>query len=205
MKRTLYVPRADTVLENEYAATERCGNTRDGTTWFPGVRTRTLSGEVHDEVTYYLMNGVSGSAGLFSNVEDLGVLCRLLLNGGQMNGFRLCSPEIVRLFRMPHSNSREYGFGWQMACAGNRSLYGTIPTSILPVGSIVGHTGWTGTCVVLDFMRSSYFLLLTNKKHSPMISCSENHGLFEGDLTIAGRYRNIIDHYYRGLIGFAAL
>ena len=42
---------------------------------FPRARTGVVHGEVHDETSYYAMEGISGNAGLFANAESL---CRIL-------------------------------------------------------------------------------------------------------------------------------
>ena len=65
--------------KNDIAATEPCGNTRDGYVSRAGIRTYTLQGEVHDENAFHAMDGISGHAGLFSNAHDLALLANLML------------------------------------------------------------------------------------------------------------------------------
>nr|WP_148301148.1 serine hydrolase [Methylobacillus glycogenes] len=72
------------------------------------------------------------------------------------------------------------------------------------VGDVVAHTGWTGKCVMLDFVRGTYFVLLTNKKHSPVIVQPGGFNIFEGDLSPAAKYGNLADLYYGGLLAPAA-
>ena len=49
--------------DTDCAATELNGNTFYGHLYFPGIRTDTIQGQVHDEKSYYAMAGVSGHAG----------------------------------------------------------------------------------------------------------------------------------------------
>lgn len=67
-----YAPLEHGFAEEDCAATELNGNTRDGAVDFPGIRTETLQGTVHDEKAYYSMGGVSGQllSLLFSMTED---------------------------------------------------------------------------------------------------------------------------------------
>ncbi len=65
LRHTLFNPLQKGFKPPHFAATERKGNTRDGTILFPNIRTYTLQGEVHDEKAFYSMEGVSGHAGLF--------------------------------------------------------------------------------------------------------------------------------------------
>lgn len=58
-------------IPSDCAATEISGNTRFGMVNFAGARTKVLRGTVHDETSYYGMEGVAGNAGLFANAESL--------------------------------------------------------------------------------------------------------------------------------------
>ena len=53
-------------------------------------RNRLLQGEVHDE-NAYLLGGVSGHAGIFSNAHDLAKYAQLFLNEGTWLGNRIFS------------------------------------------------------------------------------------------------------------------
>lgn len=184
----------------DFSATERLGNTRDGHVSFPNIRTTTLQGQVHDELSFYSMGQVSGHAGLFSTAQNLGVLCQLLLNGGSLGGYTLCSPQTVALFRQTFNIDKSYALGWEMVTPATSLIYGLIAPQASQLGNVVAHTGWTGKCAILDFERGVYFLLLTNKKHSPVLTQLINLYTFEGDLTSAGKYGNLADLYYRGLL-----
>ena len=79
LNHTVFNPLKKGFAPNRIAATEINGNTRSHNIDFPGIRTHTLRGEVHDEKAWYSMGGVSGHAGLFSTVDDFAVLMQTLL------------------------------------------------------------------------------------------------------------------------------
>lgn len=200
LRHTGYAPLRQGDERDAFEASERCGNTRDGYIDFPNIRTRTIQGEVQDETSFYSMDQIAGHAGLFSTAHELGVMCRLLLNGGTLGGYTLCSPATIDLFRYTFNLDQSYALGWQLLTPATAKLYGDIAPHVCPPGDAVGHTGWTGKCVIVDFRRGVYFLLLTNKKHSPVVALPEYWNLFEGDLTSAGKYGNIADLFYRSAL-----
>ncbi|MBQ4506198.1 MAG: serine hydrolase [Firmicutes bacterium] len=85
LERVSYAPLEHGYAKEDCAATELRGNTRDGLIDFPGVRTETIQGEVHDEESYYMMEGMSGHAGLFASAPDLARLAFVMLSGGYGN------------------------------------------------------------------------------------------------------------------------
>ncbi len=121
-----------------------------------------IKGIVHDGKAY-VSGGVSGHAGLFSTVEDLGKFCRMLLNEG-MSGSgtheRILSKNSIILMRECHTaglNERR-GFGWQVKDSSNS------------MGDLVSecsiyHTGFSGTSILIDFNNQMAFILLTNRIH----------------------------------------
>jgi CubicO group peptidase (beta-lactamase class C family) len=117
------------------AATERC-------TW----RGRVLRGEVHDENACAL-GGVAGHAGLFGTIDGVLDAAQRLLKG--------TDPWVAEL-RTRQSATRCLGWearhdGWS---GGNACSEQTI-----------GHTGFTGTGVWIDFARGLCWALLTNRVH----------------------------------------
>ncbi|MEU0840296.1 serine hydrolase domain-containing protein [Streptomyces sp. NPDC005962] len=105
-----------------------------------------LRGVVHDENAYAL-GGVAGHAGLFSAAADLAVLCRTLLAGGGP----VLSPASVDLMLTAPGLGFEVDQPWFMG-----ELAG---------GGAAGHTGFTGTSLVLDRSRDRYLILLANTVH----------------------------------------
>ena len=111
-----------------------------------------VHGRVHDE-NAYAMAGVAGHAGLFSTAYDLAVLCRALLSGGAYGPARILAPSSAELLLTPP------GLGLQ---AGERAEWFT--GSALS-GRTAGHTGFTGTSVVLDPVSDTFLVLLANTVH----------------------------------------
>lgn len=113
-----------------------------------------LRGTVHDE-NAYAMGGVAGHAGLFSTAADLAVLCRTLLTGGAYGTARILAPSSVATLLAPPG----LGFGidqpWFMG-----ELAGP-----LSEGRAAGHTGFTGTSLVLDPVTDTFLILLANAVH----------------------------------------
>ena len=111
-------------------------------------RGRVLCGEVHDENCAALQG--SGHAGLFGTVSSVLDFALGVLNA---NG---PSASNVSLMRKPLSARRTHGWerpyeGWS---GGEHCSAGTI-----------GHTGFTGTGLWLDFDRGHAWTLLTNRVH----------------------------------------
>lgn len=120
-----------------------------------GWRTYLLRGEVNDGNAFYAHGGVAGHAGLFSTIDDLQRLVDLLLDGGSTGDSTILSAEVIRTF----TTSDEYGngLGWAMDPD-------AIHTRGAPDGTF-GHTGFTGTNVVLMPALGASIILLTNRQH----------------------------------------
>ena len=119
----------------ESAATERC-------TW----RGRVMRGEVHDENAFAL-GGAAGHAGLFGTVDGVLDAAQDLL-GGVPPGFEG--------IRMKQSATRT--LGWEARHDGWSGGDGCSDDTI-------GHTGFTGTGLWIDFGRGLAWALLTNRVH----------------------------------------
>ena len=176
LSRISYNPLENGFSKNDCAATEINGNTRDGVVYFPGVRTETIQGEVHDEMAWYSMNGVSGHAGIFANAEDLAKLAYVMLNGGYGN-YHFFDQNVIDYFKSPKSISdANYGLGWARQADDERSwYYGSQATS-----DTIGHQGWTGTLVMIDYQRDIVMAYLTNERNTPLTNKYRNANDFEG-------------------------
>lgn len=120
-----------------------------------------LCGSVHDPLANILNGGVSGNAGVFSTAQDLGVLLLTLLNGGEYNDQRILSPlGMVAMSRIPDvvkENGRALGWDANSAYSSNQGD--------LLSASTLGHTGYTGTSIVIDAENDLAIILLTNSVH----------------------------------------
>ncbi|MDP5277549.1 serine hydrolase [Sphingomonas sp. DG1-23] len=119
-------------------ATERCS-------W----RGRVLRGEVHDE-NCAAMGGETGHAGLFGTVAGVLDFAQGLLDGSG------ASPAMLAAIRTPQYEHRTCGWerkfpGWSGGAACSAET--------------IGHTGFTGTGLWVDFERGLAWTLLTNRVH----------------------------------------
>lgn len=191
LSHTLFNPLVNSSFKKEdFGATELKGNTRNGTIHFPNVRLNVLRGEVHDEKSFYSMNGLSGHAGLFSNLNDMNILTEILLNNGTFKQIQLWNNEVQQLFLTPYEFDESYGLGWRLHRNSTSYFFGKSASE-----EAFGHTGWTGTCTVMDPKYSLAIILFTNKRHSPFIN-----GSFISDQFLTGQYGPIMNLVYETFI-----
>lgn len=120
-----------------------------------------LCGQVHDPLARVMNGGISGNAGLFSNANDLAILVASLLNGGAYEGHRILSKLAVNaMFTVPRG-LESFGRtpGWD-----SYSAYSSNKGNLLGLHT-VGHTGYTGTSIVIDPDHDLAIILLTNAVH----------------------------------------
>ena len=175
-----YNPLKNGFEKDDCAATELNGNTRDGLIDFPRIRKDTIQCEVHDEEAYYMMEGMSGHAGLFANATDLAKLAQVMLTGGYGNN-QFFSKNTRDLFISPQSASNiNYGIGWWREADDRRVWYfGTQSPE-----STIGHQGSTGTLTMIDFKNNMVIVFLTNSLNS---SITDNSSL-DGANTFNGKF-----------------
>ncbi|MFJ5304104.1 serine hydrolase domain-containing protein [Streptomyces sp. NPDC088350] len=109
-----------------------------------------LRGVVHDENAWAL-GGVAGHAGLFSTARDLAIFCRTLLAGGSYGPARILGADFVELLLTPPGLGFAVDQAWFMGELAGRGA--------------VGHTGFTGTSLVLDPATDTFLVLLANTVH----------------------------------------
>ena len=119
-------------------ATEHC-------TW----RGRVLKGEVHDENAFAL-GGAAGHAGLFGTVDGVLDFALSLLDGSG------ASPQAIAAMR-----ERQHG---DRTCGWERRFPGW-PGGDACSEDTIGHTGFTGTGLWIDFEQGLAWTLLTNRIH----------------------------------------
>ncbi|MFG3548455.1 serine hydrolase domain-containing protein [Streptomyces sp. NPDC047725] len=109
-----------------------------------------VRGVVHDENAWAL-GGVAGHAGLFSTARDLAVFCRALLAGGSYGPARVLGPDFVELLLAEPGLGFALDQPWFMGELAGRGA--------------AGHTGFTGTMLVLDRATDTFAVLLANTVH----------------------------------------
>jgi CubicO group peptidase (beta-lactamase class C family)/lysophospholipase L1-like esterase len=120
-----------------------------------------LRGVVHDPLAQVMNGGISGNAGVFSDANDLAILAAALLNNGEYNGKRILSPLGVKTMRTVPNAVSEFGraLGWDV-----HSGYASNNGDLLGKNTF-GHTGYTGTSIVIDPDNETAIILLTNRVH----------------------------------------
>lgn len=112
-------------------------------------RGRVMKGEVHDENAFAL-GGAPGHAGMFGTVDGVLGFARAMLAG------EILSPAMMTEVRT--AGDRHRTCGWERAFAG---WHGGDACS----ADTIGHTGFTGTGLWIDFARGLAWTLLTNRVH----------------------------------------
>ncbi|WP_298431854.1 serine hydrolase domain-containing protein [Geobacter sp.] len=142
----------DTCFNPGPAAAGRCAATLDGS-GLPQF------GKVQDPAAR-LLDGVAGHAGLFSTVGDLASFCRMILNGGTLNGHQVLEPRTVAQMTAPYfsrSGKVARGLGWDIS-----SPYSSPRGNGFSEYSF-GHTGYSGGSVWLDPDSGSYVIFLSSR------------------------------------------
>ena len=118
-----------------------------------------VRGQVHDENAWSL-GGVAGHAGVFSTASDMAVLSQAILNGGAYRGHRILSQDTVEKMLTNYNQKfpdDSHGLGFEL----DQPWYmGALSSPVT-----AGHTGFTGTTLVIDPESRSFALLLTNRVH----------------------------------------
>lgn len=151
MKNTAFNPleNLSKLSKEDFAATEYCS-----------FRNRMVVAEVHDENSYSL-GGISGHAGLFSNINDLNKFVMMLLNKGEFEGNKIFSELTINTMIKNWTNNlnQNRALGWDLR-DNFRSSGG-----ILFSKKAFGHTGFTGTSIWIDPEIKVGVILLTNRVH----------------------------------------
>lgn len=121
-----------------------------------------IKGVVHDPLARLLNGGNSGNAGVFSCAEDIAILASALMNGGTYNGKTVLGKLAVEtMTRVPQGYELlGRSLGWD-----NYSSYASNNGNLFPPATTYGHTGYTGTSIVIDPVSKTAVILLTNRVH----------------------------------------
>ena len=127
-----------------------------------------LRGTVHDQVAD-AMGGVAPHAGLFGTATDLAVLGQMLINGGEYNGTRILSEQTVRLMLTDVNGGKPAIDADRPGRTATHGL-GVELDQTWFMGKLArpltfGHTGFTGTSLLVDPARRLTLVVLTNRAH----------------------------------------
>ena len=117
-----------------------------------------VHGVVHDE-NAFIMEGVSGHAGIFSNTYDIANYAQTMLNLGIYNGRRIFSNRSISRFTKKQNmpSSSDFALGWDTP-----SSKGSTAGDFFSKSSY-GHLGFTGTSLWIDSEEKIIIILLTNR------------------------------------------
>jgi serine-type D-Ala-D-Ala carboxypeptidase len=194
LTHTLFNPLRKGIAATQIAATELDGNSRGGRVQFPADQGGVVRGTVHDEKARYAFDGVAGHAGLFSTARETASLAMLALHGGY-ELTPVFSQAIIQQFVRPSVSDHTVGLGWRTAVQGDLNWH------FGPYASAYafGHTGWTGTATLIDPYYGLVVVLLTNKKHSPIVTQGDDSYYFAGDQFETGMYGSIMSKIYQAM------
>ncbi|MEU8105779.1 serine hydrolase domain-containing protein [Nonomuraea muscovyensis] len=112
-----------------------------------------VRGEVHDE-TAYALGGVAGHAGVFATAGDVLVFGETLRRGG---GAMLRPETVAEMVRDQGAEGAAFRHGLGVRIGD--------PAIVGPLTGAYGHSGFTGTSLVVDPARRLTVVLLTNAVH----------------------------------------
>ena len=147
MEDTMYNPPSK--LKKRIAATEYQPRLGRGLVW----------GEVHDENAWSL-DGVAGHAGVFSTAKDLAILAHTYLNDGKYGKVRILKKKTIDLIMKNYNTAfpgDDHGLGFEL----NQGWY----MDSLADAFSAGHTGYTGTALVMSPSNQTIAIVLTNRVH----------------------------------------
>ncbi len=149
-------------------------------------RQQEICGYVHDPGAA-MLGGVSGHAGVFSTVQDLGAIMQMLNDGGTYKGHHYISKATITKFTSYQRSDSRRGLGFDKPDFSNR----VSPASTMGSTLMFGHTGFTGTCAWADPKSNLVFIFLSNR------ICPEE----ENKELIQGNYRTRIQDILYKAIG----
>ena len=123
-----------------------------------------LIAQVHDPIARLINYGNSGNAGVFSTAEDLAIMAAAIMNEGRYgkNKSILGKRTIEAMCTIPAGNDPEIGrcLGWDKHSS-HTGFYG----DIYDKAYTIGHTGYTGTSMLIYMKSKVNIIILTNRAH----------------------------------------
>ena len=150
MENTTYMPKNKPEILAKVAPTEKQPNGE------------CFLGEVHDPLARVMNHGNSGNAGVFSNADDLAILAAALMNGGNYNGKQVLGKLTVETMITVPEGFEHLGrsLGWD-----NYSPYASNNGNLFHPKKTFGHTGYTGTSIIVDPVSKTAVILLAHRVH----------------------------------------
>ena len=120
-----------------------------------------LRGSVHDENAWSL-GGAAGHAGIFATAADVARMGEMLRRGGELDGVRILREATVTEMcsdQLPDDIDPGFRHGLGVR------IDDPVSMGALHGPLTVGHTGFTGTSLVIDRAHGRTVVLLTNRVH----------------------------------------
>jgi CubicO group peptidase (beta-lactamase class C family) len=165
----------------------------------PAVKRRTMpsalwrgqpvQGQVNDP-NAAIMGGVAWHAGIFSTGMDLARYAQVWLRSGSGPNGQWVSSRTIRRFltRGPNSGPRLLGWDTPELNLAEPSLFGTLISD-----AAYGHTGFTGTELLIDPTRDLFLVFLTNRTFDPRVRDSL-HRLRDVRVTLSDAAVRLVPH-----------
>lgn len=139
MTNSCFLPK---VIDDRFVPTEKLTNGQ------------ILQGITHDPKARVLAKH-AGNAGLFTNMQDLKKFTQMYLNFGRVNGKIYLHESTINFLLSDRTPSGK----------GERSIGWDLKVSSMDQETLLFHTGYTGTFMLVDPMKQSAFLFLSNRVH----------------------------------------
>jgi CubicO group peptidase (beta-lactamase class C family) len=145
----LFFNRLDSIRKVLYAPTEQCS-------W----RTKTLTGEVHDD-NCYALGGVSGHAGLFGDMHGVLAMSAHLLDvwKGKTSHPNYTAADLKKMTKRQNIPGNTWALGFDTPSDSGSSAGRNMSDKSF------GHLGFTGTSFWIDPESDLVMVLLTNRVH----------------------------------------
>lgn len=128
-----------------------------------GWRNYVLKGEVNDGNAWYALEGISGHAGLFSTADDVQKLVDMLMHKGNLGNKQFITSSVIDSFFV--EDRFHNGLGWMMDSTNSFMKDG-------PAGTF-GHTGFTGTSIVVVPQYHLSIILFINRQNMGLLKSGQ--------------------------------
>ena len=124
-----------------------------------------VAGTVHDPLARYHQSAphCPGNAGLYSTAPDLARWCALILRRGHANNQQLLAPALLAQATAVQTNAADVGEERGLGFDVYESAHYVSEHNAADGHRLVGHSGYTGTLVLIDQHTGVYLVLLTNR------------------------------------------
>jgi CubicO group peptidase (beta-lactamase class C family) len=120
-----------------------------------------VEGEVHDE-NAHAGGGIAGHAGLFAPIGDVARFAAAMATGPARGAGRISAARLHHAFTTAAAPGTSWRLGWDTPSAVPGVSHAG---DAWPRAHAVGHLGFTGTSMWIDWAGGGYAVLLTNRVH----------------------------------------